>query len=54
MVVYIIVSTMHGHTNIRLLRHVRKIAKSDYKLCRVCPSVRRERLCAHWSNFNEI
>jgi hypothetical protein len=34
-------------------RRVRRIAKSDYKLCRVHPSVRVE-LGSHWADFDEI
>ena len=37
-----------------LLRHVRKIAKSDFKICRVCPSVRMEKLGSRWADFHEI
>ena len=32
---------------------VRKIAKSDYSLCRVRPSARMEQLGSHWTNFYE-
>jgi hypothetical protein len=31
-----------------------KIAKSDYWLCRVCPSVLKEHLGSHWMDFYEI
>jgi hypothetical protein len=36
------------------LRSVRKIAKSDYELRHVCPSVRVEQLGSHWKDFHEI
>jgi hypothetical protein len=37
-----------------IFRRVRKIAKSDYKLRHVCPSVRMQQLGSHWTNFREI
>jgi hypothetical protein len=37
-----------------LIRRVRKIAKSDYWLCHVCPSVRTEQLGSQWTDFHEI
>jgi hypothetical protein len=36
-----------------LFRRVRKIAKRDYELCHVCPSVSVE-LGSHWTDFHEI
>jgi len=36
------------------IRLVRKIVKSDYLLCHVCPSVHMERLCSHTTDFHEI
>jgi hypothetical protein len=38
----------------QIFRCVRKIAKSDYELRRVCPSVRIEQLSCHWTDFHEI
>jgi hypothetical protein len=35
-------------------RRVRKIARSDYKLRHVCPSVRMEQRGSHWTDFDEI
>jgi len=35
-------------------RRVRKIAKSDCKLCRACSSVRMEQHGDHWTEFHEI
>jgi hypothetical protein len=37
-----------------VFRHVRKVAKSDYELRYVCPSVRTQRLGFHWTDFLEI
>ena len=34
-------------------RRVRKIAKSDYELRRVCPSARMEQLGCHWTDYYE-
>jgi hypothetical protein len=34
-------------------RRVYKIAKSDYQLRHVCPSVRMEQLSFHWTDFHE-
>jgi len=31
-----------------------KLAKSDYWLRHVCPSVRTEQLGSHWTDFHEI
>jgi hypothetical protein len=36
------------------LGRFRKIAKIDYKLRRVCPSVRMEKLSFHWTDFHDI
>jgi len=33
---------------------VRKIAKSDYWLHHVCPSVRMEKCGSHWTDFCKI
>jgi len=30
------------------------MAKSDYKLHQVCPSVRMKQLGSHWTDFHEI
>jgi len=35
-------------------RRVRKIAKSDYQLRHVRPSVRMEQFRSHWTDFHEI
>jgi hypothetical protein len=35
-------------------RRVRKIAKHDFQLCHVCPSVRMEQLRSHWTDFHKI
>jgi len=35
-------------------RRVRKIAKSDYSLRHIHPSVRMEHLASHWTDFHEI
>ena len=37
-----------------VFRRVRKVAKSDYQLRHVCPSVRMEQRASHWSDFHEI
>jgi len=37
-----------------IFRRVRKIAKSDYQLRHVCPSVRMEQLGSHWTDHHEI
>ena len=38
-----------------LFRRVRKIAKSDYWLCHICPSALRvEQLGSYWTDFHEI
>jgi hypothetical protein len=37
-----------------VFRRVRKTAKSDYYLCRVCPSVSMEQLGSQWADFHEI
>jgi len=39
---------------LHVLRRFRKIAKSDYELCRMCPSVHMEQLGCHWTNYHEI
>jgi len=35
-------------------KHVRKTAKNDYSIRRVCPSVRTKQLGSHWTDFHEI
>ena len=37
-----------------IFRRFRKIAKSDYELYHVCPSVRMKQLVPHCTDFNEI
>jgi len=37
-----------------IFRRVRKIAKGDYLLRHVCPSIRMEQLGSHWKDFYEI
>jgi len=37
-----------------IFRRVRKIAKSDYYLRLICPSVRMEQIGSHWMDFHEI
>ena len=37
-----------------IFRCVHKIAKSDYYLCHVCPSVHMEQCGSHWMDFHEI
>jgi len=37
-----------------VFRRVRKIAKNDYWLCHVCPSVRMEQLGSDRMDFHEI
>ena len=37
-----------------IFRRIRKIAKSDYQLRHVCPSVRMEQLGSNWTDFDEI
>ena len=37
-----------------MFRRFRKIAKSDYELHLVSPSVRIEQLDSHWTDFHEI
>jgi len=37
-----------------VFRQVRKIAKSDYYLRHVCPSIRMEQLGSHSTDFHEI
>jgi len=39
---------------INIFKLARKIAKSDYLLRRVCPSVSIGQLGCHWTYFNEI
>ena len=38
----------------QIFRRVRKIAKSDYKLRHVRPSVRMQQLSFHWTDFHEV
>ena len=37
-----------------LIWRVRKIAKSDYQLRQVCPTVHMRQLGSHWTDFHEI
>jgi len=39
---------------LKIITHVRKIAKGDYLLCHVCPSVRMQQLGPHLLYFHEI
>jgi hypothetical protein len=52
------INTFHKETAIpfviSIFRRVRKIAKSDCYLRRVCLSVRIEQLGSHWTDFHEI
>ena len=43
-----------NHDSNVVFGHVRKIAKSDYQLRHVCPSVRMEQLGSHEMDFLEI
>jgi len=53
-------SLRHGITDVvrefsqSVFRRVRKIAKSDYLLRHIRPSLRMERLGSHWTYFHEI
>jgi len=38
----------------QIFRSVRKVAKSDFELRHVCPSVRMEQLSSHWTDIHEI
>jgi hypothetical protein len=44
---------MHVCGHAEGFRRVRKIAKSDYELRHVRPSVRMEQLGSHWTDFDE-
>ena len=39
---------------IQVSRHLRKIAKSDYDLFHVCPSIRLEKSDSHLTDFDKI
>jgi hypothetical protein len=43
-----------GSVAVSVYGRVRNIAKSDYWLRHVCPSVRTEQLGFHWTDFHEI
>ena len=54
----VILITLNTHIPCYIFGHVRNIAKSDYWLCHVRPSVRPsvllEQLVFHWTDFHEI
>jgi hypothetical protein len=39
---------------ITIFRHVRKIAKNDYSLRHVCPSVHMEDLSTSWTDYHSF
>ena len=45
---------MKHFSNTRVNKRLRKVAKSDYYLYRICLSVRKVHLCSHWTNFLDI
>jgi hypothetical protein len=53
--VYCAVQTRYlTFTSISVFRHLPKIAKRDYQLRHVCPSVRIEQLRSHWADLHKI
>jgi len=47
-------NTIRRSNNVKVFRSVRRIAKSDYKLRHVRPSVLMEQHGSHWEDFHEI
>ena len=47
-------NTLWEKHTVYIFKRIRKIAKSDYHLRCVCPSIRMEQLSSHWTDFDEI
>jgi len=50
----VLLNTRPGLRVLLALRRVRKIAKNDYYLRRVCLSIRMEKLGSHWTDCHRI